>query len=365
MKHGLSTQRALAGILLLLGAGAAEADVLRIGVATGGGGDPVTSGGSALGVVRNQQRLEKAFAGSGTEIQWFFFKGAGPAVNEALSNEQIDFAWEGDLPQVVARANGLDTRLLAAVGTRGNSYIAVPKGSPIKTLADLKGKKVAIFRGTNGHLVAINILKTQGLTERDLKVINLDSGSTLAALATKGVDAAFGGMELFKLRDQGIVDIIYSTQGQDVGLTRQTSLLVRTAYAQSHPEQTQKVVNVVVDAARWASDGANQQALYQEWAKSGVPYASWQAEFDNQSLHERNSPLLDPFFRSRYQAVADQARTQRLIRKPVDVSGWFDTRYLERALKDKGLENYWTPAGANGQPEPQNTTQQEVSHAPG
>ncbi|MBJ3816084.1 PhnD/SsuA/transferrin family substrate-binding protein [Shimwellia pseudoproteus] len=358
-------RRHLAGVLLLLGATAADAEVLRIGVATGGGGDPVTSGGSALGVVRNQQLLEKAFAGSGTDVQWFFFKGAGPAVNEALSNQQIDFAWEGDLPQVVARANGLDTRLIAAVGTRGNSYVAVPKGSPIKTLADLKGKKVAIFRGTNGHLVAINILKTQGLTERDLKVINLDSGSTLAALATNGVDAAFGGMELFKLRDQGIVDIIYSTQGQDVGLTRQTSLLVRHAYAESHPAQTQKVVDVLVDAARWASDPANQQALYQEWAKSGVPDASWQAEFANQSLRVRNSPLLDPFFRSRYQAVAEQAKAQRLIRQPVSVSGWFDTRYLDKALKDKNLQDYWAPAGVNGQPETASPPSQEVAHAPG
>jgi hypothetical protein len=76
----------------------AEADVLRIGVASAGGGDPVTFSGSPLGIVRNQQLLEKAFAGTGTEIQWFFFKGAGPAVNEALSNQQLDFAYEGDLP---------------------------------------------------------------------------------------------------------------------------------------------------------------------------------------------------------------------------------------------------------------------------
>lgn len=358
--------RAALTTLLLLGS-SAYADVLRIGVATGGGGDPVTAGGSALGVVRNQQLLEKAFAGSDTEVQWFFFKGAGPAVNEALSNKQIDFAWEGDLPQVVARANGLDTRILAVVGNRGQSYVAVPKGSPIKTLADLKGKKVAIFRGTNGHLVAINILKSQGLTERDLKVINLDTGSTLAALATKGVDAAFGGMELFKLRDQGIVELIYSTRNQDLGLTRQTALLVRTDYATGHPAETQKVVGALVDAAHWASEPENQQALYQEWARSGVPYASWQAEFASQSLQVRNSPLLDDFIRARYQAVADQAKNQRLIRRPVNVTGWFDGSFLNAALKEKGLEHYWTPMGQNGLPETDRPAQQppENAHASG
>ena len=123
----------------------AEADVLRVGVASAGGGDPVTFSGSPLGIVRNQQLLEKAFAGTGTEVQWFFFKGAGPAVNEALSNQQLDFAYQGDLPAVVGRSNGLDTKLLAALGVRANLYLAVPKGSDIKTIEDLKGKKVACF----------------------------------------------------------------------------------------------------------------------------------------------------------------------------------------------------------------------------
>ena len=59
----------------------AEADVLRVGVASAGGGDPVTFSGSPLGIVRNQQLLEKAFAGTGTEVQWFFFKGAGLCVS--------------------------------------------------------------------------------------------------------------------------------------------------------------------------------------------------------------------------------------------------------------------------------------------
>lgn len=341
----------VAGATILLGwlgASSAVADVLRVGVASAGGGDPVTFGGSSWSIVRNQQLLEKAFAGTGTEVQWFFFKGAGPAVNEALSNQQIDFAYEGDLPQVVARANGLDTRLLAAIGTRSPVYVAVPKGSDIHTLADLKGKKVAIFRGTNGHLVAINVLATAGLTERDLKVINLDTGSSQAALASKGVDAAFGGFELFKLRDQGLVDLIYANEAKDPALTRQTALLVRTDYASQHPEQVQTVVNVLVDAARWSSDPANQQAVFEEFTKAGTPISSWQAEFAGTPLKERLSPLVDDYVLARYQAVADQALQEKLIRRPVKVDGWFDTRFLNNALEAKGLQGFWTAYGADG-----------------
>jgi sulfonate transport system substrate-binding protein len=337
-----------AALAALLAVPLAQADVLRIGVANAGGGDPVTFSGSPLSIVRNHQLLEKAFEGTGTEVQWFFFKGAGPAVNEALSNQQLDFAYEGDLPQVVARSNGLDTKLLAALGTRSNVYIAVPKGSDIKTIEDLKGKKVALFRGTNGHLVAINLLAEHGLAERDLKVINLDTGSSQAALASKGVDAAFGGRELFKLRDQGLVDIIYDNPEADARFTRQTALLVRGAYEKEHPANVQKVVDTLVDAAKWTSDEANRDAVFAEWAKTSEPQASLRADFGGLSLKERASPLVDGFLRGRYQAVADQAKEEKLIRRPVSIDGWFETSYLETSLKAKGLENYWTPYAADG-----------------
>lgn len=338
---------------LALVAAAASAEPLRIGVAQPGGGDPVTFGGSSVSLVRNQKLLEKAFAGTGTEVEWFFFKGAGPAVNESLSNRQLDFAFEGDLPQVVARANGLDTHLLAAVGVRSNTYVAIPKGSDIKRIEDLKGRKVGIFRGTNEHLAAISVLKDHGLRERDLKVINLDTGSKQAAVVSKGVDAVFGSYELFKLRDQGLVDIVYSTQGQNPALTRQTALLVRSEYEKAHPQQVQKVLDVLVQAAHWASEPDNRQKVYGEWAKSGVPVTSWQAEFADAPLKVRLSPLLDDFVRARYQAVEIQAKEERLIRHSRQTQGiqqWFVDSYLRKALADQHLEDYWQPTAADGTP---------------
>ena len=326
----------------------AQADVLRVGVATAGGGDPVTFSGSPLAIVRNQQLLEKAFAGTGTEVQWFFFKGAGPAVNEALSNQQLDFAYQGDLPAVVGRSNGLDTKLLAALGVRANLYLAVPKGSDIKSIEDLKGKKVAIFRGTNGHLVTINLLAEHGLTDRDIKVINLDTGSTQAALVSNGVDAAFGGRELFKLRDKGLIDIVYDNPTQDVRYTRQTALVVRGAYEKEHPDNVQKVVDTLVDAAKWTSEDSNRDAVFTEWAKSNEPAESLRADFTGVKIRDRASPLVDDFLLGRYKAVADQAKEEKLIRRPVSIDGWFETRYLQISLKTKGLENNWTPYGPDG-----------------
>ena len=351
--------RLLATSVLALAVHAAQAaspEVIRIGVATAGGGDPITWGGSPGSVVRANNALEAAFKAEGVKVEWLFFKGAGPAVNEALSNKQIDFAYQGDLPAVIGRASGLKTRILLASGARNNLYVVVPPDSPLKTLDDLKGRRVAIFRGTNGHLVADNLLISRGLSERDIKGINLDTGSAQAALVSHGVDAAFGGFEYFKLRDDGLAKIIYSTQGKDPSFTRQAALLVRDDFAQDYPQAVQKVVDVFVQAARWSSDEANRDALFKLWAKSGIPYATWQAEFDGQPLGTRNSPLLDGFFVGRYKAVAEDALKARLVRREISVDGWFDPSFLQNALKAQGLTQYWTAYDARGQAVPAQRT---------
>ncbi|OZI77831.1 ABC transporter substrate-binding protein [Bordetella genomosp. 12] len=340
--------RAALILALALSASAQAAEVIRIGVATAGGGDPITWGGSPGGVARATHALEDAFKADGVKVEWLFFKGAGPAVNEALSNKQIDFAYQGDLPQVVGRANGLKTKLLLVSGARNNLYVVAPPASPLARIEDLKDRKVSIFRGTNGHLVAINVLAAHGLAERDIKGVNLDAGSAQAALVSNGVDAAFGGYEWFKVRDQGLAKVIYSTQGEDPALTRQASLLVREDFERDNPAQVQKVVDVFVQAAKWASDENNRDALFKIWEKSGVPYASWAAEFDKQDLAVRNSPLVDDFIIARYKAVAADALKEKLIRREVPIDGWFDTRYLEQALKTQGLTGYWTPYDASG-----------------
>jgi len=63
---------------------------LRIGVASGGVGSPPRTGGSTVGIVNAQGLLAREFAKDGIKIEWIFFKDAGPAVNEALANRQLD-----------------------------------------------------------------------------------------------------------------------------------------------------------------------------------------------------------------------------------------------------------------------------------
>ncbi|QGZ64420.1 ABC transporter substrate-binding protein [Paraburkholderia acidisoli] len=324
--------------------------VIRIGVAQQGAGDPPTFGGSPAATVQGQQWLEKEFAADGIKVEWLFFKGAGPAVNEAIADNALDFAFQGDLPAVLARANGLKTHILLESGVRSGVKIGVPPDSGIKSIKDLKGKRVAIFRGTNLQLVADNVLAENQLDERALRVINLDTASSLAALASNGIDASVNDYHLYRLRDQGLARIVYESQRDGPQYTRQSHLLVLDGFETAHPDIVQRVVNVFVKAAQWSSDEANRDALFKLWAKSGVSDASWQAEFADQRLKDRNSPLIDPFIVARYKAVAQDALRLKLIRQPIDVDSWFEPRYLDNALHAQKLDGYWTRYDAAGKP---------------
>ncbi|WP_162947101.1 ABC transporter substrate-binding protein, partial [Pseudomonas aeruginosa] len=210
---GLFAAPVLAGLLgaYVPLASAAPPKEIRIAVPDVSAGSS-HSGGGVVDVLYTRQLLEKEFANDGIAVKWSFFKGAGPVVNEAFANGQVDFAYLGDLAAIIGKSGGLDSRLLAATARGVNHYLGVQPGSGIKTLEDLKGKRVGIFRGTASQLSFDNALASVGLSEKDLKVINLDFSAALSALAARQIDATWGLAGLFALRDRGLAEIPLSTR---------------------------------------------------------------------------------------------------------------------------------------------------------
>lgn len=316
----------------------AEPVEVRIGFAQIGVGNREYGSGNTLAVVHAEDYFRDVFPEGEARIRWSFFKGAGPAVNEAIANGQLDFALQGDLPSIVGRANGLETRIIAASGIRSNLYLAATPASGITSVEDLRGRKVAQFRGTNLQLATDKVLAAHGLGERDVKFINMDFPTATAALATGDIDAAFGQADFLGLEEKGIARIVYNTKGDDPAFTRHAHLLVTRAFEAKHPGIVQKVVTGLVRAAAWASDEANREELFRIWGLSGVPVGIFRADFDGTSLAERSNPRLDDFLFARYADQAEAARKHGLIRRPVDIEGWFEPGYVEVAIRELGLD---------------------------
>jgi sulfonate transport system substrate-binding protein len=350
----LITRRRLVAATLATGIAAsrparAEQLVVRLGYASIGAGNRQYVGGDIAATARARDFVDEGFRNDpNVQIKWLFFAGAGPAVNEAIANEQIDFALQGDLPSVIGRANGLKTRIVMASAVGTPIYLAVPPGSDIKGIKDLKGRTVAMFRGTNLQLAIDKVLAANDMTEHDLKVVNMDPPTADAALVNKQIDATFGAWELFGLQRQGLAKIVYTTKGDNPAFGRNSAVLVTQAFEAQHPDITARVVKAMLQAAAWSSQEANRDQLFQEWAKSGYPAENFRDDFAGQPLKTRNDPLLDPFFMHQYEVQAAMAKQFGLMRRTMEIEGWFEPRYLDAALKDLQLERVWTPRDAAG-----------------
>ena len=281
------------------------------------------SGGGISDVLRSQQLLEKAFADDGVTIEWKYFKGAGPVINEAFANGQVDFAYLGDLAAIIGKANGLDTRLLSAAARDNKQYLAVVPGSGIKTLQDLKGKRVGLFRGTATQLSFDAALASVGLTEKDLKIINLDFNASVAALAAKQIDASWGGSNLSSLQSKGLADIPLNTKDLNNAGSVQSVLVASGAFVDAHPQAVAKLLKAQEQGVQWLTNDANKPA-YIALVSGLASYPAHILEKDtqDQKFSEIFVSQLDPVFLGKLQDSVTLAAEQRLIRKPFQVSEW-------------------------------------------
>ena len=323
--------------------------VVRIGSPDLGTAGKPSPGGGTLAIVQANRWLEEAFAKDGIEVQWHFFRGAGPAVAEALAAKQLDIVSLGDLASVIHKARGLPTRFIAATGRGTDSYLATAPGSTIRTVADLKGKKVSVLKGTAYQRPFDNLLAAAGLTEKDVKLINMDWPSSKAAVVAGQIDATFGGPDLFILREKG-VNILPLTRGQGPAFTINSGLLATEDFLSGNAALAQRVVTQLVRAAAWASQETNRDALIKLYASnSGNPELSFREELAGDHLAVRYSPLLDAGFIANYQTVLNDGLRLGLIRgEGFDVKAWFQPQFVQQAVKELKLENAWRETDAVG-----------------
>jgi sulfonate transport system substrate-binding protein len=321
---------------------------IRIGCSGQGYGTPFST--YLIGIVLAKGLLEKEFEPDGIKITWTVFAGAGPAINEAFANDLLDVAAYGDFPAIIAHAGGVKNHLLSTSYKRVSSYIAVPIDSSAKSIRDLKGKKIAIAKGTASQLVFNNLIKSLGLKEKDFDLINLSGLDGDNALAGAQVDAFFSSQDLLKLRNQGLARIIWSAKDDGVPDDWKTfgQLVVIDKFAKQYPEIVQRIVNLYVKTAYWASLPENRDEVLRILAMGGTPQAFYKEDLEGRQIKDIIEPLLDPFSVQHYKNAVAFSKERNFIHRTFDVDEWVDTSYLNKALKAQGLENYWPQHDVDG-----------------
>jgi len=336
---------ALLAVGLPLSAAAEESPkVIRIAFSSAGvGGKPAAASG-LLATAHQRGIFEKEFAKDGIKVEWTFFVGAGPATNEALALKKVDFATQGDLPLVVARANGLRTKIIAKDSQFSRNYVVVPTASPIQSLEDLKGKKFTVQKGTATQLTLNRLLTQAGLKESDLKVIDMVSDSQKAALSTADVDASLQSST--DLVSRGLVRRIFKVD--DPKLTAPSQIWVAEEFETKYPQIVQRFVTTLIRESVWSVDEKNRDEQFRLWGKTGNPYSDYKEDFSGSKLRDRLNPLLDEYYTTSIAKSIAEAKQFRFLRRDVPTEGWIEPKYQKAALKELKLEGFWDEFDGEG-----------------
>jgi sulfonate transport system substrate-binding protein len=321
---------------------------VRFGISNAGVGNPPRVGTGWLSVAQSRHVVEDELKADGIRVEWIFFRGQGPAVNEAMTNDQLDFTTLGDLPSIIGRSVGLKARVIMVASRGSNTYVAVPPHSTARSVADLKGKRIAFHKGTATQLAADRLLERNGLAEHDVKAVNLEPASARAAFQSGDLDAIVGTLELLQMQSRGEARVIYTSRESPTS-TSAGHILVTDRFAQAQPQLTQRVVTALVRAAQYASDDAHRAEVVKLWASSGTAsVADYESDLAGLPLSHRLSPRFDPFVVAIDKQSVEDAYRFKLIRRKFDVDAWIDERYVETAVKQLKLENFWPRFDARG-----------------
>jgi sulfonate transport system substrate-binding protein len=273
-----------------------------------------TQKGGFFPAVRQRHTVEDAFKPLGIEIKWVDFQ-FGPPLLEAINVGAVDFGFVGDSPPIFAQAGGARIRYVAAVKSDGNTQaIIVPKDSPIKTLADLKGKRVAFGKGSSAHNLLVVALEKAGLVWGDI---------TPAPLAPADATAAFlkGAVDAWSIWDPYLALAELKENARVIAFDKDVHkpnafYIAGSDFVDKHPTLVAKLNSVFASEGKWA-DGHHEEVAKAQSEATGVDIEAVK-RFVARSNY-RVVPLDEEVIKSQ-QAIADRFTRLGLIPKSVNVS---------------------------------------------
>lgn len=265
-----------------------------------------------LVITRQQAALEKHFAPLGIDVKWVEFS-SGPPMMEAMNVGSVDYGAVGDSPPVFAQAAGAAIVYAAGQPITNGQGILVPKDSPIRSIAELKGKRVGFTKGSSAHNIVVQALEKAGLTYADITPVYLTPPDAGPAFANGSIDAWAIWDPYFAIgetRQSGRILI----NAREV--TKANSFYIANRdFAKNHGAILQQIVDVTTATAKWAEQHRDEVAKSLA-AVTGIP-------LDIQTIAANRSafvvgPVTDDIVATQ-QGVADCFYKLGLIPKPIAI----------------------------------------------
>jgi len=228
-------------------------------------------------ILKQKGMLEKEFATDGIRIVWVQSAGSNKAL-EYLNAGSIDFGSTAGSAALVARINGNPIKSIYVFSRPEWTALVTTKDSKIATVADLKGKRVAVTRGTDPHIFLVRALLDAGLSEKDITPVLLQHADGKTALIRGDVDAWAG---LDPMMAQAEVEDGAKLFFRKPGANTWGILNVREQFLKDNPQTVQRVLATYEEARKYSL------ANYDELKKSLVTATRLPEEVADKQLKER------------------------------------------------------------------------------
>jgi sulfonate transport system substrate-binding protein len=302
----LTAGLALAALAAALAGGAAQAQdkLVRMGFQKYGN----------LILLKSKGGLEKKLAPLGFKVEWKEFP-SGPPLLEALNVGAIDFGHAGEAPPIFGQAAGAPFLYVAhePPAPKGEA-ILVPKDSPIRTVADLKGKKIALNKGSNVHYLLVKALEKAGVKYSEIEPAFLAPADARAAFERGAVDA-WVIWDPFQAAAE--VAIGARTLADATGLASNHQFyLAGQKFADANPQAIDAVIAAIVEIDEWAK--GKEKAVAEELSAGiGIPAPVLEIALKRQTYGIKP---LDESVVAEQQRIADTFHALGLLPKPIVVS---------------------------------------------
>lgn len=206
---------------------------------------------AGLPVITRQQRLiEKQLEPQGIAVKWVEFT-AGPPLLEALNVGGVDVGWTGDAPPIFAQSAGANLVYAAALPSNGaGEAIIVKDDSPIKTVADLKGKKIGVTKGSSAHNLTVAALEKAGVAFSDVTPVYLSPADAAAAFASDKIDAWTIWDPFLAIAELRNKPRLLTTSKAELNVN--TYFLANKTFATNYPQVVVKAIDALGESAKWA-----------------------------------------------------------------------------------------------------------------
>jgi sulfonate transport system substrate-binding protein len=283
-------------------------------------------------LARHSGAFDQEFAKDGIKVELVVFTNGGSEATTALATGAIEVTYTGNNPALRVAAAGADVKAvgLSSFTKADGSAIIVRADAPFKTVADLKGKKVAYLFGTVRHSIFSKALHAVGLTTNDVDSLNLAFDASGPALVRGDVDAIVETEDVAaKLVEAGQARVLLDANDHPEW-SAPYIISVNGEFARKYPDILTRLLKVDIELARWADAHPDETIkIFSEETKS-LEKAVRKTYADGHFYQDPR--ITDAAIQSLKGEEAFMSEA-KLLKGTVKYDSWIDQSYLDKAYK--------------------------------